>query len=131
MQNQKRNPRKVKQKNIHISTGHIYITATFNNTLITITNEAGDAVCWGSTGQSGFKGSRKSTPFAATTAIDKVVQEAKEYGLKTAKLYIKGPGVGRDASLRVLRSSGVRVTQIADVTPIAHNGCRPKKRRKG
>jgi small subunit ribosomal protein S11 len=131
MQNKKRNPRTAKQKNIQINTGHIYITATFNNTLITITNETGNTVCWGSTGKAGFKGSRKSTPFAATTTIDKVVQEAKGYGLKTVKLYIKGPGVGRDAALRVIRNSGLRVTQIADVTPIAHNGCRPKKRKKG
>lgn len=132
MQNNKnKNLRTTKQKNIHLTNGHIYVTATFNNTIATVTNENGNAVCWGTTGSSGFKGSRKSTPYAATTAIDKVVQEAKGYGLKQAKLFIKGPGVGRDAALRVLRSSGIRVTQIADVTPIAHNGCRPKKRKKG
>ena len=113
------------------STGCIYVTATFNNTLITITNDSGETMCCGSTGTSGFKGSRKSTPFAATTAIDKVVTQAKQQGLRQVKVYIKGPGVGRDAALRVLRGSGLKVVQIADVTPIPHNGCRPKKPKRG
>jgi len=113
-----------------VVSGHIYITATFNNTLITITDEDGNTVCWGSTGAVGFKGSRKSTPFAATTAIDKTITKAKELGLKQVRVYIKGPGPGRDAVLRVLRSAGIKIVQIADVTPIPHNGCRPKKRRR-
>jgi len=113
-----------------VNKGRIYITATFNNTLITITDDRGNTVCWGSTGRSGFKGSRKSTPFAATTAVKKVVDEARILGLRQAKVFIKGPGSGRDAALRVLRSSGIRITMIADVTPIPHNGCRPKKRRR-
>ncbi len=117
-------------KNIQINNGRLYVTATFNNTLVTITDEKGNAVASGSTGAVGFKGSRKSTPFAATTAIDNVLQKAKQMGLKQLKVYIKGPGVGRDAVLRVLRGSGVRVVQIADVTPMPHNGCRPKKRRR-
>lgn len=118
------------KSNKQIVSGRIYITATFNNTLVTITDDHGNTVCWGSTGWAGFKGSRKSTPFAATTAIDRVVQQAKGYGLKDIKVYIKGPGNGRDAVLRVLKASGIRVKQIADITPIPHNGCRPTKRRR-
>lgn len=113
-----------------INKGRIYITATFNNTLITITDEDGATVCWGSAGASGFKGSRKSTPFAATTAIEKAIRNAKAVGLTEAQCFIKGPGPGRDAVLRVLRSSGIKISMIADVTPIPHNGCRPKKRRR-
>lgn len=113
-----------------ISKGRLYITATFNNTIATITDDSGNAVCWGSTGRSGFKGSRKSTPFAATTAIEEVINKAKNLGLEEIKVFIKGPGPGRDAALRVLRACGVRVMMIADVTPIPHNGCRPKKRRR-
>ena len=117
-------------KNIQLTNGRIYVTATFNNTLVTITDDEGNAAFCSSTGSVGFKGSRKSTPYAATTAIDNILQKAKQAGLKQLKVYIKGPGVGRDAVLRVLRGSGVRVTQIADVTPIPHNGCRPKKQRR-
>jgi small subunit ribosomal protein S11 len=113
-----------------VTKGRIYITATFNNTLITVTDEAGNTLCWGSTGKAGFKGSRKSTPFAATSAIENTLKTAKEYGLKEAKVFIKGPGPGRDAGLRVLRDAGIRVSMIADITPIPHNGCRPKKRRR-
>jgi len=116
---------------INIKTGHIYITATFNNTLISVTDTNGNVVCWGSTGASGFKGSRKSTPFAATTAIDNVIKKSKEKGLTSAQVFIKGPGPGRDAVLGVIRSSGLKITQIADITPIPHNGCRPKKKRRG
>lgn len=110
--------------------GRVCVTATFNNTLITATDDQGNVVCWGSTGSSGFKGSRKSTPFAATTAIDKVLKQARALGLQQARVYIKGPGPGRDAVLRVLRASGIKITLIADVTPMAHNGCRPKKQRR-
>lgn len=116
---------------MHAATGNIYIIATFNNTLCTITDEQGNALFSGSTGKVGFKGSRKSTPYAATLAIDSVVNKAKEAGLRTAKVYIKGPGVGRDAALRVLRGGGIKIIQIADVTPMPHNGCRPKKRKHG
>jgi len=114
-----------------IKTGHIYITATFNNTLISVTDVNGSVVCWGSTGTSGFKGSRKSTPFAATTAIDNVIKKAKELGLTSVQVFIKGPGPGRDAALGVIRASGLKIHQIADITPIPHNGCRPKKKRRG
>lgn len=111
--------------------GNIYITATFNNTIVSITDTNGNVAVWGSTGASGFKGSRKSTPFASTTAIDSVIKKAKELGLTTAEVFIKGPGPGRDAVLGVLRSSGLKITQIADVTPIPHNGCRSRKRKHG
>jgi len=122
----------VKRKKIkNISSGRIYIKATFNNTVITVTDEKGNTVCSGSTGRVGFKGSRKSTPFAATTAIEKTIQKAKQLGLRKVKCFIKGPGAGRDAALRVLRSSDIRVTMIADVTPIPHNGCRARKKRRG
>jgi small subunit ribosomal protein S11 len=114
-----------------ISNGNVYITATFNNTLVTVTDNSGNAILSGSTGMVGFRGSRKSTPYAATLAIDDVLKKAKQAGLRQVRVYIKGPGVGRDAALRVLRSSGIKVTQIADVTPMPHNGCRPKKRRRG
>ena len=118
-------------KNIQLNSGKMYVTATFNNTLVTITDDKGNTYFTGSTGQVGFKGSRKSTPYAATTAIDDCLRRAKHHGLKSLKLYIKGPGVGRDAALRVVKSSGVRVIQIADVTPIPHNGCRAQKAKKG
>ena len=114
-----------------VSTGRIYVTATFNNTLISVTDDRGQVICWGSTGLARFKGSRKSTPFAATTAIEAVVKKAKEAGLTTAAVFIKGPGSGRDAVLGVLKASGLKITQIADVTPIPHNGARAKKRRRG
>lgn len=120
--------RKIKTK--RITKGRIYITATFNNTLITVTDDNGNVVCWGSTGRSGFKGSRKSTPFAATTAVEDVIKRAKLLGLSETKVFIKGPGPGRDAALRVLRTSGIKISMIADVTPIPHDGCRPKKRRR-
>jgi small subunit ribosomal protein S11 len=109
--------------------GRLYVTATFNNTLSTITDENGQALVWGSTGKAGFSGSRKSTPYAATVSLEKVISEAKEFGIRELKVYIKGPGPGRDAALRVLRGSGIRLTQIADVTPIPHNGTRPRKRK--
>lgn len=112
------------------ASGRICLTATFNNTLISVTDDQGNVICWGSTGSVGFKGSRKSTPFAATTAIEKVINQAKILGLQRVRVYIKGPGPGRDAVLRVLRSSNLKITMIADVTPMPHNGCRPKKRRR-
>ncbi len=122
---------KKRQTNQQLRRGRIYVTATFNNTLITITDDQGNAVKWGSTGKSGFKGSRKSTPFAATTAITEALEAAKAIGLSEAAVFIKGPGPGRDATLRVLRSSGIKITQIADITPIPHNGTRPRKQRRG
>ncbi|PIP57206.1 30S ribosomal protein S11 [Candidatus Woesebacteria bacterium CG07_land_8_20_14_0_80_44_9] len=111
--------------------GKVYISASFNNTLVTITDEKGEVLTWGSAGAAGFKGTRKSTPFAATTAMEKVMQKAKEeHGLKEVEIYIKGPGPGRDAALRAVKASGVKISLIADITPIPHNGPRPKKKRR-
>ena len=113
-----------------VTSGRIYVTATFNNTLITITDREGNTLCCGSSGASGFKGARKSTPFAATTAIDQALRKTLEYGLKEVEVYIKGPGAGRDAVLRVIKNAGITISLIADVTPIPHNGVRAKKKRR-
>src|SRR3990167_6384286 len=110
--------------------GRIYIAATFNNTLVTITNEKGDTVSWSSSGSRGFKGTSKSTPYAATLAVETAVKRAIEQGMKTADVYIKGPGSGRDSSLRAIKSGGLSIASIADVTPIPHNGPRPKSKRR-
>ncbi len=112
--------------------GKVFIYASFNNTLITVTDDSGNTLAWGSSGAAGFKGTRKSTPYAATTAVDKVIKKAKdERGLKEVEIYVKGPGPGRDAALRAIRAVGLKIAMIADVTPIPHNGPRPKKKRRG
>jgi small subunit ribosomal protein S11 len=114
-----------------IKFGKIYISASFNNTLITITDEEGGVISWGSAGASGFKGTRKSTPYAATTAVDKVINEAKEkFDLKEVEIYVKGPGPGRDAALRAIKAAKIKISLIADITPIPHNGPRRKKKRR-
>lgn len=113
-----------------VTSGRMYIKATFNNTIITFTDPEGHVLAWSSTGSVGFKGTRKSTPFAATTTVEDAVKKAREKGISNVDVYIKGPGPGRDAALRVLRNSGLSINQIADVTPIPHNGCRPKKPRR-
>lgn len=113
-----------------ITSGRVYITATFNNTLVTLTDAAGNTLAWSSSGGAGFKGARKSTPYAAITAMEKVTTTAKNLGMQSAEVFIKGPGSGRDAAIRTLRSSGINITMIADVTPIPHNGPRAKKRRR-
>lgn len=119
-----------KQQKI-ISKGKIYITATFNNTLVTVTDEHGNTLAWSSSGSVGFKGTRKSTPFAATTAVDQVIKKAvSTYGLREVEVYIKGPGTGRDASLRAIKNAGLSISMIADITPVPHNGVRPKKKRR-
>ncbi|MFZ2199928.1 MAG: 30S ribosomal protein S11 [Microgenomates group bacterium] len=115
----------------NVAEGRIYILATFNNTVVTVTDTSGNVIGWSSTGKVGFKGSRKSTPFAATQAITAAVDAAKGMGLRQAAVYIKGPGPGRDAALRVLRTVGIKVTEMLDVTPIPHNGTRAKKPRHG
>ena len=118
-------------KTKEITTGKIYISASFNNTLVTITDNKGDVIGWSSSGNSGFKGTRKSTPYAATTAVDKIVKKVKEdYGLREVEIYVKGPGSGRDAALRAIRAADLKISMIADVTPIPHNGPRPKKARR-
>ena len=115
----------------NIAEGRLYVQSTFNNTLVTVTDPKGKVLTWSSAGNCGFKGSRKSTPFAATTAIEKALEEAKKHGLKKLEVYLKGPGVGRDAALRYLRSKrDFDVDKIADITPIPHNGPRPPKQRR-
>lgn len=113
-----------------VTSGRVYVTATFNNTLVTLTDNTGNTLAWGTSGSSGFKGARKSTPFAAISAMEKVTQKIKELGIISVEVYIKGPGSGRDATVKALRSAGVNLTMIADVTPIPYNGPRPKKRRR-
>ena len=124
----KKKSKKTEQK---VESGKVYISASFNNSLITITDSDGRVLVWGSAGASGFKGTRKSTPFAATTAVDRAINKAKEeFGLKEVEIYVKGPGPGRDAALSAIRGAGVKISLIADVTPFPHNGPRPKKKRR-
>ena len=113
-----------------VTNGRVYVTATFNNTLVTLTDQQGATLAWGTSGASGFKGARKATPFAAISAMEAVAQKGKEMGLISVEVYIKGPGSGRDATIKALKSAGINITMIADVTPIPHNGPRPKKRRR-
>jgi len=113
-----------------IQTGVAHIQSTFNNTIITITDVGGNAVAWSSAGQQGFKGSRKSTPYAAQSAAEECAKKAQEHGVRTLGVYVKGPGAGRESALRALQGAGMRITMIRDVTPIPHNGCRPPKRRR-
>lgn len=112
-----------------VEKGKMFVTATFNNTLVTVTDQTGNVINWGSTGTAGFTGSKKSTPYAATVTIEKVLTDAKAQGLKQIEVFIKGPGPGRDAALRVLRGSGLKINLLADVTPIPHNGTRPRKKK--
>ncbi|MBM6921109.1 30S ribosomal protein S11 [Phocea massiliensis] len=114
----------------NIERGAVHIQSTFNNTIITITDVQGNAISWASAGEMGFRGSKKSTPFAAQTAAEKAARAAQEHGLKTVEVYVKGPGSGREAAIRALQAVGLEVSMIRDVTPIAHNGCRPPKRRR-
>lgn len=119
------------KRKVEAEGGKIYISASFNNTLVTVTDDDGNTLSWGSSGASGFKGTRKSTPFAATSAVDKVIKKVREEnGLKEVEIYVKGPGPGRDAALRAIRSAGLKIKLIADMTPIPHNGPRPKKKRR-
>ncbi|MBW1696701.1 MAG: 30S ribosomal protein S11 [Deltaproteobacteria bacterium] len=120
--------RKKEKKNI--SNGIVHIQSTFNNTIVTITDPAGNVIAWSSAGVQGFKGSRKSTPFAAQLAAEDAAKKAMEHGMKNVEVYVKGPGAGRESALRSLQSAGFNVVMIKDVTPIPHNGCRPPKRRR-
>jgi small subunit ribosomal protein S11 len=122
-----RTKKKVKKS---VSTGVVHIQSTFNNTIVTITDSGGNVLAWSSAGVQGFKGSRKSTPFAAQMAAEDAAKKAKEHGLKTVEVYVKGPGPGRESALRALQATGFNVVMIKDVTPIPHNGCRPPKRRR-
>tara|TARA_A100001037_G_C15123031_1_gene624830 strand:+ start:227 stop:601 length:375 start_codon:yes stop_codon:yes gene_type:complete len=110
--------------------GVAHIHASFNNTIITISDRQGNALCWATAGGSGFRGSRKSTPFAAQVAAERASDAAIEYGMKSVDVYVKGPGPGRESAVRALNSAGLRINSIADITPIPHNGCRPPKRRR-
>jgi small subunit ribosomal protein S11 len=113
-----------------VDRGQAHIQSSFNNTIVTITDAAGNALSWASAGQMGFRGSRKSTPYAAQMAADTAAQAAREYGLKIVEVFVKGPGSGREAAIRALQAAGLEVTMIKDVTPVPHNGCRPPKRRR-
>ena len=114
----------------NIDKGAAHIQSTFNNTIVTITDVQGNAVSWASSGEMGFRGSKKSTPFAAQTAAETAAKVAVDHGMKTVEVYVKGPGQGREAAIRALQSAGLEVVMIKDVTPIPHNGCRPPKRRR-
>lgn len=114
----------------NIEKGAAHIRSTFNNTIITITDTAGNTVAWSSSGAKGFKGSRKNTPFAAQTAAEAAAKGAMEHGMRTVEVFVKGPGSGREAAIRALQTAGLNITLIKDVTPIPHNGCRPPKRRR-
>ena len=123
----KKGRKKVKK---NVQSGIAHIQSTFNNTVVTITDVAGNSLCWGTAGSSGFKGSRKSTPFAAQVAAEECAKKAMEHGVRQLAVYVKGPGGGRESAVRALQAQGIRVTLIRDVTPVPHNGCRPPKRRR-
>jgi len=122
--------RKKRKERKNIERGQAHIQASFNNTLVTLTDQSGNAISWSSAGTLGFKGSRKSTPFAAQMASEAAAKAAIEHGLKNVEVYVKGPGSGREAAIRALQTAGLEITMIKDITPIPHNGCRPPKRRR-
>ena len=119
--------RKVKRQ---MSSAQVHVYATFNNTIITVTDYQGNTVCWGSAGSAGFKGSRKSTPFAARLATEQVMKTAQSFGIQEVDVIVKGPGPGREATIRAVQGMGITVKSISDITPVPHNGCRPPKRRR-
>ena len=126
----KKNIKRKKRERKHVERGQAHIQSTFNNTLVTLTDMDGNALSWSSAGSNGFRGSRKSTPFAAQNAAEVAAKAAMEHGLKSVEVYVKGPGSGREAAIRALQTVGLEVKMIKDVTPIPHNGCRPPKRRR-
>ena len=121
---------KKRRERKNIEKGSVHIQATFNNTIVTISDVQGNTISWASAGELGFKGSRKSTPFAAQMASETAAKAAMEHGLKTVEVYVKGPGSGRESAIRALETVGLQITMIKDVTPVPHNGCRPPKRRR-
>lgn len=126
----KKQVRKKKRERKHVERGQAHIQSTFNNTLITLTDMDGNALSWSSAGSNGFKGSRKSTPFASQSAAEVAAKAAMEHGLKSVEVFVKGPGSGREAAIRALETAGLKVVSIKDITPIPHNGCRPPKKRR-
>ena len=126
----KRTTSRKRRERKNIERGQVHIHSSFNNTIVTITDMGGNAISWASSGGLGFRGSRKSTPFAAQTAAETAAKTAKEHGLRTVEVYVKGPGSSREAAIRSLQAAGLDVSMIKDVTPIPHNGCRPPKRRR-
>ncbi|MCI5972408.1 MAG: 30S ribosomal protein S11 [Anaerococcus sp.] len=130
MAKQKKTTSKRRRVKKNVERGQAHINSTFNNTMVTLTDMQGNALSWASAGQLGFRGSRKSTPFAASEAADVAAKKAIDQGLKTVEVYVKGPGSGRESAIRSLQAAGLEVTMIKDVTPIPHNGCRPPKRRR-
>jgi small subunit ribosomal protein S11 len=126
----KSNPKSNKsiKKNIRaVPKGRVYVTATFNNTVVSVTDEKGHVLCWASTGEAGFTGSRKSTPYAATITVENAINKAKNFGVQEVDIFLKGPGPGRDVALRVVRAQRLRINMIVDKTPMPHNGTRPRK----
>jgi len=126
----RRSQRPKRRDRRHIERGIAHIRSTFNNTIVTISDPQGNALAWASSGQAGFKGSRKSTPYAAQMAAETAARNAMEYGVREVEVFVKGPGAGREAAIRSLQAAGLEVSLIKDVTPIPHNGCRPPKRRR-
>ena len=126
----KKNARVRRRERKNIEKGHAHIQSSFNNSIVTLSDVHGNVISWASAGQLGFKGSRKSTPFAAQMAVETAAKAAMEHGLRSVEVFVKGPGSGREAAIRALQASGLEVTMIKDVTPIPHNGCRPPKRRR-
>ena len=122
--------KRIKKGKKNVSSGNVYILSSFNNTIVTITDSMGNAICWSSAGGKGFRGSRKNTPFAAQVAAEDAARKAAENGMRHVQVFVSGPGAGRESALRALASAGLRVSFIEDVTPIPHNGCRPPKRRR-
>jgi small subunit ribosomal protein S11 len=120
--------RKKTKKNV--STGNVFIQASFNNTIVTVTDQVGNVICWSTAGAKGFSGSRKNTPFAAQVAAEDAARKAMDNGMRTVQIFVSGPGAGRESALRAIQSTGLRVTLLKDITPIPHNGCRPPKRRR-
>jgi small subunit ribosomal protein S11 len=130
MADRKRAPKQRRRERKNVPQGHVHIQATFNNTIVTITDQTGNVISWGSAGVVGFKGSRKSTPYAAALSADSAAKKAMEHGMRQVEVYVKGPGAGREQAIRSLQVTGLEVGSIQDVTPVPHNGCRPPKRRR-
>ncbi len=130
MAERKRAPKTRRREKKNVPTGHVHIQATFNNTMITITDPTGATISWGSAGTAGFKGSRKSTPYAAALSADGAAKRAMEHGMRQVEVFVKGPGAGREQAIRSLQAAGLEILGVRDVTPQAHNGVRPRKRRR-